>query len=225
MSEPENVLSRWSRLKRQHASYGREGAGSTPSHVGEATAYAKSATNAQAPAASFDVASLPPIESIVAGSDIRAFLQKGVPAALVRAALRQAWSSDPAIRDFIEIAENQWDFARPETIPGFGPLGPSDEVQSLVAQALGELRKEAASLREAPKREGEAIPSPAGEPAIGAPLAADASAQIRGVCRDQREVEASDPEPLRALQHGDGALANTQKPSGKPRKHGGAMPS
>jgi len=225
MSEPENVLSRWSRLKRQHASYSREGAGRTPSGVGEAPADEKSATNAQAPAASFDVGSLPPIESIVAGSDIRAFLQKGVPAALVRAALRQAWSSDPAIRDFIEIAENQWDFARPETIPGFGPLGPGDEVQSLVAEALGELRKEAASLREGRMRESEVTPPPAGEPGIGAPQAADASAQICGVWRDEREAEASDPEPLRALQHGDGALANAQKPFGKPRKHGGAMPS
>jgi hypothetical protein len=29
------------------------------------------------------------------------------------AALRRAWVSDPVIRDFIGIAENQWDFTNP----------------------------------------------------------------------------------------------------------------
>jgi len=227
MSEPENVLSRWSRLKRQRASLGREGATKTTVGVGEARVDEKNASNTEAPAGPFDVGSLPPIESIVAGSDIGAFLQKGVPAALVRAALRQAWSSDPAIRDFIEIAENQWDFARPETIPGFGRLGPSDDVQRLVAQALGELRKEAEGLREGHVRkghvrEGEVTPPPGGEPGIGAPQAADTSAQT---CGDRGQPRASDRKPLRALQHEDSALANTQEPSGKPRKHGGAMPS
>ena len=70
--------------------------------------------------------------------DIRAFLQKGVPAALTRAALRRAWSSDPAIRDFIEMAENQWDFSHPDSIAGFGALNAGDNVPELVAKALGE---------------------------------------------------------------------------------------
>src|SRR5262245_26198837 len=143
MSKPETALSRWSRLKRQSASQGREAAKRANAPAREAAkeaARGDAVRDREAPAAPFDVESLPPIESIVAGSDIRAFLQKGVPAALTRAALRQAWVSDPAIRDFIEIAENQWDFTRPETIPGFGPLGATDEAQSLLAQALGELR-------------------------------------------------------------------------------------
>ena len=45
-----------------------------------------------------------------------------MPAELTRAALRRAWVSDPAIRDFIGIAENQWDFNDPEAIPGFVSL-------------------------------------------------------------------------------------------------------
>ncbi len=53
-------------------------------------------------------------------SDIRAFLEKGVPVALTKAALRRAWTADPAIRDFMRIAENQWDFTDPTSIPGFG---------------------------------------------------------------------------------------------------------
>ena len=37
--------------------------------------------------------------SITAATDIRAFLAPGVPAELTRAALRRAWTADPAIRD------------------------------------------------------------------------------------------------------------------------------
>ena len=60
---------------------------------------------------------LPPVESIDAATDIRAFLNKGVPQDLTRAALRRAWSSDPAIRDFIGLSENSWDFTAPEGVP------------------------------------------------------------------------------------------------------------
>jgi Protein of unknown function (DUF3306) len=82
---------------------------------------------------------LPPIESIVADSDIRPFLAAGVPAELTRAALRSAWTADPAIRDFIGIAESQWDFNAPATIPGFGPLGVADYARALETRALAGL--------------------------------------------------------------------------------------
>jgi hypothetical protein len=87
--------------------------------------------------AEFDLASLPPIESITAASDIRAFLAPGVPAELARAALRRAWSADPAVRDFVGIAENQWDFTVPNEILGFGPLESGEEITRLVAQVFG----------------------------------------------------------------------------------------
>jgi hypothetical protein len=64
-------------------------------------------------------------------------LQSRVPAALTRAALRRAWASDPAIRDFIGIAENQWDFNDPNSMPGFGPMLETDNVPTLLARALG----------------------------------------------------------------------------------------
>ena len=72
----------------------------------------------------FDAANLPPIESIGAASDIRPFLAPGVPADLTRAALRRAWSTDPAIRDFIGLSENSWDFNAQDGVPGFGSLTP-----------------------------------------------------------------------------------------------------
>ena len=96
-----------------------------------------------APEAPFDSASLPSIESIVGDTDIVAFLRKGVPADLTRAALRKAWASDPAIRDFIGIAENQWDFNDPNAIPGFGPLAPTEPGVDVFAQISTRLQPRA----------------------------------------------------------------------------------
>lgn len=134
MTGPENFVSRWSRLKRGSAKV-RETAPAESAPPSDAVA----TTTPASP--SFDPASLPPIESIAIDTDIRAFLQSGVPTELAQAALRRVWVSDPAIRDFIGIAENQWDFTDPTSIPGFGPLRETDDVPSLVAQALGTLNK------------------------------------------------------------------------------------
>ena len=75
---------------------------------------------------------LPAIAAITATTDIRAFLKPGVPDTLKHAALRQAWATDLAIRDFVGIAENQWDFNKPQDFPGFGLLDASDNNQRLV---------------------------------------------------------------------------------------------
>ena len=82
---------------------------------------------------------LPPIESIDAGTDVSAFLRPGVPAELTQAALRRAWVTDPAIRDFVGLAENAWDFNAPGGVPGFEPLRAIDDVQRLAAPVLGTL--------------------------------------------------------------------------------------
>jgi uncharacterized protein DUF3306 len=126
MSEPETFFSRWSRLKSE--------SGSEEGGIDEKpTADALPRAEPSSPPV-FDPASLPPIESIGADSDIRLFLQAGVPAELARAALRSMWTADPSIRDFIGIAESQWDFNDPATIPGFGSLGARD--CALAARAL-----------------------------------------------------------------------------------------
>jgi Protein of unknown function (DUF3306) len=140
VSENEPFLSRWSRLKQETAK-------GVPEPAAEAAPPADAAAtgeDAPAPAAvpadnataseAFDPASLPPLESIGAGSDIRAFLARGVPAELTRAALRRAWAADPAIRDFIGLSENSWDFTAPDGVPGFGPMRATDDVRELLAQ-------------------------------------------------------------------------------------------
>ena len=94
---------------------------------------------APSPRPTVDMTALPSIDSLAPGSDIRPFLRPGVPTELMTAALRRAWTFESAIRDFIEIAENQWDFTDPSRIPGFGPLEATDEIGRIVAQAHGQI--------------------------------------------------------------------------------------
>jgi hypothetical protein len=146
--DQDSFVARWSRLKRESARREKEAraearAPERDHRAADAERAAGTAGDARAADAGseapFDPATLPPIDSIVASSDIRAFLQKGVPAELATAALRRAWTTDPAIRDFIGIAENQWDFTDPTAIPGFGPLEATSDLRQLVAQAVGDL--------------------------------------------------------------------------------------
>src|SRR5258707_6665581 len=132
MTRSENIMSRWSRMKQQSAgrpapedlSSGAKPIDAQAGDLNKATAAAPATDSPASPA--FDLASLPPLHSITAGTDIRSFLGSNVPLDLTKAALRRAWVTDPAIRDFIGIAENQWDFNDPTAIPGFGPLGATD---------------------------------------------------------------------------------------------------
>jgi hypothetical protein len=82
----------------------------------------------------FDPGSLPSIDSITADTDVIAFLKSDVPTELTRAALRRAWTSDLAIRDFIGIADNQWDFNDPNGISGFGRLDATESGATFLAQ-------------------------------------------------------------------------------------------
>lgn len=157
MSEPENFLTRWSRRKQEveHAAEKPDDAlrEENVQDLPAAEEPAATATSVEKKEEEFDLSSLPPVESIGAGTDIRAFLQKGVPLELSRAALRRAWVSDPTIRDFIEVAENQWDFATGSDIPGFGPLEASDHVRRMVAEIF-QGRPDVAILENAPTENG-----------------------------------------------------------------------
>jgi hypothetical protein len=87
-------------------------------------------------APSFDLKNLPAIESIAADTDIRAFLAPGVPAELARAALRRAWATDPKIRDFVGLADYDWDFNAPGSMAGFGPLEMTEELRQIAARII-----------------------------------------------------------------------------------------
>jgi Protein of unknown function (DUF3306) len=133
MTDRDNVLSRWSRRKR---------AAAQAAEAARAAEAAKSPPPESSSAPAFDPASLPPIESITAATDIRAFFAADVPAELTRAALRRVWTADPKIRDFVGLADYDWDFNAPGSMAGFGPLGTADalrrEVAGLVAPGATE---------------------------------------------------------------------------------------
>jgi hypothetical protein len=227
MSEDENVLARWSRLKRERARRDGEEITTEKPNISEPLERRDDATDNDTSAA-FDPTSLPPLESIVAGSDIRAFLQTGVPAELARAALRRAWSNDPSIRDFIEMAENQWDFVNPGTIPGFGPLTGADDIPGLVAKALGEGRHDQEPIAEGYHDEGST-------PHLSEERAQDVAAGVKSThaadfdtasSREGDSEPLSDCETARAPQQGDGGTADAPPmPARVRRSHGSALPS
>lgn len=162
MTDPADFLSRWSRRKRKAAKAlpdpdvgqaqddalkseaGIESDARSPVSAGEPVSAvdkkkppAAAETKPEEPA--FDISKLPSIESITAETDIRAFLSPGVPAALRQAALRQAWSADPKIRDFIEMAENQFDFNAGGEILGFDFSAPTGDIKKMVADVYGKM--------------------------------------------------------------------------------------
>jgi len=220
LSDQEGFLTRWSRLKRE----ADEAAPDAPAAVGDASA-PMPPTETDDPAAAepkkaaepiVDLKSLPPLESITAGSDIRAFLAPGIPAQLTRAALRRAWIADPAIRDFVGLSENAWDFNAPDAVPGFGPLLPSPGVRQMIADAMGQEHSRSALLSSG---DGEALQKP------------DVSARHEeqaphGAGTEAPAVNPAPPAPGETGQ--DAAAAQEEEPSDHPiraaQRHGGALP-
>jgi hypothetical protein len=217
MSEPDNFLMRWSRRKQEAERERLEPAPPTEAKREDETEIPAGGSAVQTPEAEFDLSTLPPIESITAGTDIRAFLQKGVPAALTRAALRRAWTSDPAIRDFIEIAENQWDFATGSDIPGFGPLEASEDVRQMVMSMFkgpSESTVEAA-LQKAEKTEHRALESH--EPELQTPADAPPDAPSPDESGDAKRKDKKIVAPQQTAHVSDDVLPTR-------RRHGGALP-
>ncbi len=207
MSDPKDFLARWSQRK-----LSPEAPKSEPEQNRTALPAAKTDVPA-APEPEFDIASLPSLESIGATSDIRAFLQRGVPATLTRAALRRAWSSDPAIRDFVGLSENSWDFNAPDSIPGFGSLD-ADEVRQMAARFFGELTEESTAQT--------AVPEPESAKSI------QNSAEFKPATAepDNKPESVSTPEEHRPVD----VAAQQEKPDApdegvpSPRRHGSALP-
>ena len=156
MNDRETFLARWSRRKHAAAetaeaafpampASGRPEASVEGGEPAEGTAgieglHAKDAASAarrpDAVVPSFDLKNLPSIESIAADTDIRAFLAPGVPPELARAALRRAWAADPKIRDFVGLADYDWDFNAPGSMAGFGPLEMTEELRQIAARII-----------------------------------------------------------------------------------------
>jgi hypothetical protein len=212
----EQFLARWSRRKQEAKACQAEPAPEKDIEAQEASLSDRTAAEAVPPEK--DLSSLPPIESIDAATDITAFLRKGIPQELSRAALRRAWSADPAIRDFVGLAENAWDFNDPNAMAGFGPLDYSaEQIDALVRRVVGGVVEAAEGLpdpREAAENAARSAPAEAGfeqssnpvkaikEPR---PLGEFAAAELPSNSTASQPVAASEETPLRHRTHG-GAL-------------------
>ena len=213
MSDEEGFLARWSRRKRSAAQKAREQAEGGHDAAG---------TPPETPAASappetgpppVDPATLPPIESIGPETDVRAFLAAGVPAELKRAALRKAWSADPAINGFVGLSENSWDFNAPDGVPGFGPLS-AEDVRRLAQRLAGE-------DADAPKAE---TTSSAQRSAMVEGSDGAAEQQLEANSESSFDPAAAPPrdEPRAALQPVETKEGEYYPVA--PRRHGGALP-
>ena len=237
MTEPENsaknFLRRWS--KRKHAAEAGRSGGTARHHIH---------TDTQAPSPTspyddsrqppFDLASLPPIESITATSDISPFLAPGVPEHLTRAALRRLWVIDPMIRNFIGLAENQWDFTKPGGMPGFESLKFTAAVRSMVASLINEvpsppaLPQQSARQEQSTATQTSQLATPIG-PNHSATSARqpDCDEVVAADCQNLNRGTAPHPNDDVAAQNGSESQnsreSNTTLRSA-PRKHGGALP-
>jgi hypothetical protein len=202
MSE-DSFLTRWSRRK---AAAKAEPA-VEPAREEEGPAEAQPQPAPEQPAEEVDLSFLPPLEEITAATDITGFFKAGVPEALRTAALRKVWTSDPAIRDFVGLSENAWDFNDPTAIPGFGPMDmPAEQVRRMAAELVGEVRKAAETI-EGALEQGPAEPEPT---------------------LQQTSAENPNPKTDIAMQEDAAATQQNESPPAesqpRPRPHGSALP-
>jgi hypothetical protein len=132
-TDDETFLARWSRQKRQARAEAPQ-----PPAIGSGALQVEPDTGQPSDEADIEavIAALPRIEDLTPGSSIAAFLQKGIPIALQQAAMRRMWTLDPQIRDFIEVAENQYDWNIPGGCPGFAPLDGTPGHDAVIKSAL-----------------------------------------------------------------------------------------
>ncbi len=211
----DNFLARWSRRKQ---AVERAEQSEAPEHPEPAQKLAPPRPRAEGEAAvdaPLKPHPLPSIEDLTADSDLSPFLRAGVSQALKMAALRRAWSLDPAIRDYVGPAEYAYDFNDPATIPGFGSA-PAQDAASLTRYVAHSNSTPEPVMRADEPDQPELDPvrqsAPAGAPP-GTPEASSASAADPGAPDASAEATGDGPEQVDA-----GA------PYPPPARHGGAIP-
>lgn len=255
MTDPADFLSRWSRRKRKAAKAlpdrdaGQAQDDALKSEAGiesDAPPQVAAGDKKKPPTAAetkpeepaFDISKLPSIESITGETDIRAFLTPGVPAALRQAALRQAWSADPKIRDFIEMAENQWDFNAPGEILGFDFSAPTGDIKRMIADIYGKLPASESEI----EAQSETLKVDKNVPnTVPTNRAIDSHRNVTGTSSDYEEGDAAalnptelSNDPVRQTLVAQRSEENTapqkndavqdSETESRPRPHGGAMP-
>jgi hypothetical protein len=218
MADEGGFLGRWSRRKRAAAL--PEAVEPALPEVADAP---EPADGMEAEAEPFDPASLPPVESLTAESDIRDFLRKEVPDALRNAALRRIWSEDPFIRSYIGPADYAWDFNDPAAIPGFGTLETGFDLPAHLSRMTGAATPPppagAQGTQEAIGQE--SVPSgEAARPAVPGMSGAQPPAEPAG----SPSLEPGDATCEPAPEAQEQKIHKDNQPVASRRRHGGAVP-
>jgi hypothetical protein len=246
MSKPDDevpFLSRWSRLKQRAVRPGapaeqiqRDAPTDAPRKAAASPDIALPAANA-APAKNddaeppLDLDKLPRIEDITAESDIAGFLDHRVPAALRNAALSRMWTLDPTIRDFIEVAENQWNWNIQGGAPFYELIEEGSTAGISFADATSAISRTLTSAGEPPSA---AVPSADQVIEISDRQKVELAEEI--VAAPQEERPSSDPSTIsraapqppvvQAVAEPEVEIAAAQqKISSARRRHGGALPA
>jgi hypothetical protein len=159
-----------------------------------------------------------------------------VPSELTRAALRRAWACDPAIRNFVGLADYDWDFNAADSIAGFGPLRMTDDAAKMAAQVLEP--KVLEPHRTEPGPCNLLDPAPTIQQAGGATHKADigaahsAATEMHNHVTDREQPANEIGAHADELAHGEQGRVAVQYTTTKPddrnvlvrRQHGGALP-
>jgi Protein of unknown function (DUF3306) len=219
----EPFLSRWSRQKQQQVQKAKTPPVAAKSDEAEPE---------------LDLSKLTKVEDLTAESDITQFLQKGVPDALQKLALRKMWSLDPAIRDFVEVAENQWDFNVPGGIHGlFEEVAEGTDVRIWMAQATQSVfgddakkpvvdsdSREVADVAVEEAADSEHVATQHGVatvPAISVTIAA--AGRVQPLVGGQ--IATIQQAPVVAEKLSTSSIAPSSEPQPVRRRHGGALPA
>ncbi|KRE18092.1 hypothetical protein ASE63_02600 [Bosea sp. Root381] len=155
--EDEGFLGRWSRRKRELT---EPEATRAPAAV-EIPVPAEAGLPATEPAQAEPEPEIEPpsLDLIDKDFELAPWLKRNVPESWKLAALRRAWESDPAIRDYVNPARDyalEWN--TPGGAPGYGPLTESDDVDAMLRAIFGEAPEPEKPAEEAADAAGDAMP-------------------------------------------------------------------
>ncbi|TGD61501.1 DUF3306 domain-containing protein [Tabrizicola sp. WMC-M-20] len=208
----DSFLSRWSRRKRAQA---------TPDVPDvETPAVAPQSPIEDEVLAPEDLAQLPALDDLTPDSDIKAFLQKGVPKALRNAALRRKWMLAPGIRDHKDPAvDYAWDWNTPGGVPGDGhPPSPERAAQMLRDLIAPRHNSAPSAADEADSNQDDAAPQTS--------AAADAQTPEGPVHPPEPQLVSVriSAAPAKTPAPGPDAVKPDDHPAVSRKRHGGALP-
>lgn len=191
--DDEGFLTRWSRRKREIA------ASETAPPAPPAVLPAEAASPAPEPEP--EMIEPPSLDLVDKDFDVAHWLKQNVPESWKLAALRRAWESDPAIRDFENPARDYaLDWNTPGGAPGYGPLTESDDVEAMVRGIFGDKEPET-EVAEAAEQAGDSMSHELSSK--------DESGDNDGAARDKTALDAQ-PAHLRLSEGGPDAPKSTE---------------